>query len=717
MEQDSSTPVAEPAAAALVAAPEAAAEQSEVAAEPVAAEPVQQAVPETVAETRTSSVQPAAPAVETPATETTTETPSAVHAAEPVAPAGEAPVATTASAPLPDKDESPESLAPAALTTTTASLPSLPPAASLSDAQASASAAPTAASPPPACAGLPTDSEYELPESVRSVISSVSAMLASPASVKADIEALTGHEAERNAASAEAEAAALRAEEAAQAAVRVPCVEAVATVYLDALAMPQANPLGLGDALGDAVEALQKLPNKKGGPAHPGLPVAYEMVGNWEACAEAEACTTVVLIPGEHDGGEVLRPLAVALARRCRAVRCLLFDRPNCGRSGLTWEGSASEAHMQSDYLHALLSIQLKLSQPVVLYGRGIGGRVALLHALRHPGSVGALLLENVPAGRKAALVLSRSHYTHLVDTASIYNKDGMSYVAREPRFAGVVASSDANRQHLLQTPYNFFKLRMARPGTLHAARICPLTPRPRPPAPPVPSQDTWAAPLSAGGDAAFFPALGIEQHRVHSIAAPVLCAFLPQGDGAESGTASAALMASLNDCFAGAVASTAAVALGCEQSVWEESAVAFLSALPQPLPAAPLRHAAAAAASTLAGATRSWARSVFGAASSDDTPASHLAPKAEEAPLDKAPGANLEPATSMEPPSAPSPARNCSSAALSEFMASAGSASPIASLAAAVGLDPDVADPAADKAQARSEGTDKPAAAKCTVQ
>jgi pimeloyl-ACP methyl ester carboxylesterase len=240
---------------------------------------------------------------------------------------------------------------------------------------------------------------------------------------------------------------------------------------------------------------------------------------------------------------------------------------------------------MQSDYLHALLTGPLSLAQPVALFGRGLGGRVALLHALSHPSSVGALVLENVPSGSAAADGVVRSMYSSLVDTAAIYNVDGMAYVAKDPRFAEVCAIPD-NREHLLRTPFDFFKMRMS----------------------------TWAEELAAGGDAAFFPCLGIGQHLLHSLSQPTLAGFLPAGDGAAAGFSTGEGCAALNDCFLHAAATNASCQAGFDsEQLWVESCVAFLSALPAPLPPAPLRNVAATAASTLAGASRTWARNLFG--------------------------------------------------------------------------------------------------------
>jgi len=387
-----------------------------------------------------------------------------------------------------------------------------------------------------------------------------------------------------------------------------------------------------------------------------------------------------------------MRDVAITLALRCKNTACLLYDRPNTGRSGLTWEGSRSEAHMQSDYLAVLLESHLQVTTPVVLYGRGLGGRLALLHALRYSHQVGALVLDTLPAGHKAAHTLSRRLYTSLVDTASIYNKDGMLYVAKDPRFAECVAASEDSMVHLLRTPYEFFKLRM----------------------------DTWAAPLGAGGDPAFFPALGVEQHRCHSIAAPVLVGCVTDGYGAEaieSNLTSTQHMAALNDCFIGAAASNTAVAAGADLAVWTESVVAFVAALPQPLPVVPLRTTAAAAASTLAGATRSWARTVFGTGSSPERDDQQQARESQGSVT----SATSTPKSSRRDHDAENgtaandePQRTCSSSSLSDMLTTA---------AAAVGYSPSKTAPGA--AAAAPEKTpaldDHPAAqplsSKCVVQ
>ena len=512
----------------------------------------------------------------------------------------------------------------------------------------------------PTCAILPAPgvslSDFELPSSVRSIMSSVSSYLSAPTNVdavKADIAALAAKES--GAGLVRAGGAAVNgpspppepfASHVPSPDPPVPCVPCTATLYLDTLALPRRNPLGLSDAANDALQAVTAplQPHDKDAPPqpHPGLPVAYELVGDaWQFAAGQTDVRVVVFVPGEADGGHVLRDLAISLALRCPRTCCLLFDRPNTGRSGLTWEGDRSEAHMQSDYLAALLTHHLDIASPVVLYGRGLGARLALLHALRYPNQVGALVLENVPAGHKAATHLSRRMYNSCVDVASIYNVDGMHYVAKESRFTATCEAVAENREHLLRTPFDFFKLRM----------------------------DTWAAPLAAGGDPVYFPALGVEQHRCHCIAAPVLVGCVTDGEGMELGLTSPQLMAALNACFVSAVASSSTMAEGCDAEAWREAVVAMVSALPQPMAAQPLRTVAAAAASTLVGATRTWARAVFGSSSSVDDEHGHQPAPRTSAHSDK--GASPGPASGTEGDLA-TPARTCSSGALSDMLSSA---------------------------------------------
>jgi pimeloyl-ACP methyl ester carboxylesterase len=510
----------------------------------------------------------------------------------------------------------------------------------------------------PTCAILPAPgvslSDFEMPSSVRSIMSSVSSYLSAPTNmdaVKADIAALAAKESAAGLVRAggpavngpspppEPVASHVPSED-----PPVPCVPCTATLYLDTLALPKRNPLGLSDAANDALQAvtapLQPQTHDAQPQPHPGLPVAYELVGDaWQHAAGQADVRVVVLIPGEADGGFVLRDLAISLALRCPRTCCLLFDRPNTGRSGLTWEGDRSEAHMQSDYLAALLASHLVITSPVVLYGRGLGARLALLHALRYPHQVGALVLENVPAGHKAATYLSRRMYNSCVDVASIYNVDGMHYVAKESRFTATCEAVAENKVHLLRTPFDFFKLRM----------------------------DTWSAPLAAGGDPIYFPALGVEQHRCHCIAAPTLVGCVTGGEGVELGLTSPQLMAALNACFVSALASSSTVAEGCDAEAWREAVIAMVTQLPQPMSAQPLRTVAAAAASTLVGATRTWARAVFGSSSSVDDeqhqPAPQTSASSDKGMASPGPGADASLAT---------PTRTCSSSALSDMLNSA---------------------------------------------
>ena len=223
-----------------------------------------------------------------------------------------------------------------------------------------------------------------------------------------------------------------------------------------------------------------------------------------------------------------------------------------------------------------------------MLHGAGLGGRLALLHALRYPEDVGALILSNVPAGQRAAMRLSRTLYTALVDTAAIYNVQGMTYVARELRFAANVTGRDENLRLLRGTPFDLFKLRM----------------------------DTWSQPLAAGGDPLLYPVLALEGARVRAIAAPALVGFdaaaaAAGGRDRDEALTTPELSEALAACFPGLVGEGASKV--DDAAAWADAAVAFVAALPQPLPTVPLRFAAVAAAASVAATTRTWARTVFG--------------------------------------------------------------------------------------------------------
>ena len=190
----------------------------------------------------------------------------------------------------------------------------------------------------------------------------------------------------------------------------------------------------------------------------------------------------------------------------------MIWDRPNTGSSGLTFEGSGAEVEMQCDFLHLLMAhIGWR---PAVLWGEGAGGLLALTHALRYPDDVAGLILDSLPSGQAAARHFARKFYLEYQvrgarnpaagrgwppaacgcspaprrilpgfspqDVVDIYNKDGMLYVARESHYArlcepaaGALRPGKTNLNRLLSTDVAAFKRTMNRRGA-HKTRRKP---------------------------------------------------------------------------------------------------------------------------------------------------------------------------------------------------------------------------------------------------
>lgn len=105
-----------------------------------------------------------------------------------------------------------------------------------------------------------------------------------------------------------------------------------------------------------------------------GLEIAYDIIG--------DGAQTWAITPGgrfSKDYGGV-RELAEGLAATGRRV--LIWDRPNCGASSVSFTGP-TESALQADTLAALIR-QLGLGPAVIAGGSG-GSRVSLLTVARNP--------------------------------------------------------------------------------------------------------------------------------------------------------------------------------------------------------------------------------------------------------------------------------------------------------------------------------------------
>jgi len=166
-----------------------------------------------------------------------------------------------------------------------------------------------------------------------------------------------------------------------------------------------------------------------------GVAINYEVLG--------ERGPWVALQPGGRRGLDGVKPLAQKLAEA--GNRVLVYDRRNCGASGISFDGGNSENEVWAADLHELL---LRLDAlPAFIGGSSSGCRLALLAALRHPDDVRGLLLWRVTGGSFAAGRLVQNYYTQFIEAAE---RGGMEAVCRTEHFGELIAKNPANRDRLM---------------------------------------------------------------------------------------------------------------------------------------------------------------------------------------------------------------------------------------------------------------------------
>ena len=165
-----------------------------------------------------------------------------------------------------------------------------------------------------------------------------------------------------------------------------------------------------------------------------GTEINYEVLG--------ERGPWVALQPGGRRALGGVKPLAEKLAEA--GNRVLIYDRRNCGASGVSFEGDA-ENEVWAEDLHELL-MQLD-ALPAFIGGSSSGCRLALLLALRHPAAVRGLLLWRVTGGPYAAERLAQNYYTQYIEIAK---RGGMAAVCDSEHFAEAIAANPKNRARLM---------------------------------------------------------------------------------------------------------------------------------------------------------------------------------------------------------------------------------------------------------------------------
>jgi pimeloyl-ACP methyl ester carboxylesterase len=205
-----------------------------------------------------------------------------------------------------------------------------------------------------------------------------------------------------------------------------------------------------------------------------GVDINYEILG--------ERGPFVALQPGGRRAGSSLRSLAGKIAEA--GHRVIIYDRRNCGASGIAIEGESENDEWAED-LHELLARLDAL--PAFIGGSSSGCRLAMLLTLRRPEDVRGLLLWRVTGGAYAAERLTDQYYTSHIDAAQ---HGGMAAVCRLDHWSEVIKTNPAAGAALMAMDPQDFIVRMTR----------------------------WRQSFLAGAD---LPVIGLSPAELHSMIVP----------------------------------------------------------------------------------------------------------------------------------------------------------------------------------------------------
>ncbi|MCK9564347.1 MAG: alpha/beta hydrolase [Bacteroidales bacterium] len=178
-----------------------------------------------------------------------------------------------------------------------------------------------------------------------------------------------------------------------------------------------------------------------------GIEIDYELVGDAGAPA-------VALTPGGRFARDCpgLPELAAKLAEGGKRV--LLWDRPSCGASDISFAGDDGESVLHGRVLTQLIR-ELDLG-PTALAAGSAGSRVSLIAASRDPEIISHLMVWWISGGVVGLLTLS---YYYCCDHAIAASHGGMEAVAKMPLWKEQLAKNPRNRDILLaQDPEKFIK-------------------------------------------------------------------------------------------------------------------------------------------------------------------------------------------------------------------------------------------------------------------
>jgi len=176
-----------------------------------------------------------------------------------------------------------------------------------------------------------------------------------------------------------------------------------------------------------------------------GVEINYEILG--------ERGPFIALQPGGRRAGAALRSLAGKIAEA--GYRVIIYDRRNCGASGIAIEGESENEEWAED-LHELLARLDAL--PAYIGGSSSGCRLAMILALRRPDDVRGLLLWRVTGGAFAAERLTNQYYSSHIEAAE---KGGMAAVCAMEHWSEVIAANPRARAILMAMQPQDFIARM----------------------------------------------------------------------------------------------------------------------------------------------------------------------------------------------------------------------------------------------------------------
>ena len=185
-----------------------------------------------------------------------------------------------------------------------------------------------------------------------------------------------------------------------------------------------------------------------------GIGIEYELLG--------DAGAPIALTPGGRFSKDTpgLHELAEKLVAGGRRV--LLWDRPNCGASDISFDAD-NESEMHARTLTKLVRA-LDLA-PITLAGGSAGSRVSIIAASRDPEAVSNLALWWLSGG---ALGLMQLALFYCGESAFAASNGGMAAVAEAQGWADQIAKNPRSRDYILSRDTDAFIEKMQQWATFY---------------------------------------------------------------------------------------------------------------------------------------------------------------------------------------------------------------------------------------------------------